>query len=635
MQVLIAGEVIDLDPKDQIGAGGEGIVYKKLLRATGREMAIKIFHPIDPHLPAQEKKASEALLQKKFDKARAFPHNLPVQVLYPKGEVQNTSSAKIGLFMDLSTGEDISNLGRVGWKEKNGYSLLTVILLFRLINQILKGIHGCGVVVGDLNDGNVQVDNQGGVWFIDTDSMQVKGYPCIVAHEKYLDPLLYGVDLSRISALTEETDIYALAVMLFTSLFTVHPYGGNHPKFPTMLRRAEAAHSILNNDVPWPKKALHFSVLNDELLQYFTNVFDKKARVRLDDALLIEPEKCTSCNKEHFKRYCPTCQSGISPSTPAMVIVTSNGRCQIKTVISGVKIHHAASQKGVLHIIWEKNGDLFREDHVTHRGRHLIANAGVTSAMKFGVSGNDTHIAQGNLVISFIAGQVKRSLTGQKGNRPVFASNGTGLYTVPGGELHLDGKKVGKILEGQTWLWAGEKGAFGFYQVGKVPFFFLHRLTDVAEKNISLPIKRIDGKLKGAECYFDSATSNILLMLSIEKAGKNGVMKLWNTMTVLRTDGTVKSHLECWAEDYPFMMEIRGKVIHGGIIYSTTDQGIMTVTPESSAHGPGSFSKGTIFVDTANFISLNDEILPASGLDPSALSLYVVSNDEIKHLTTK
>ena len=631
MQVIINGSPVYLDPKDQLGAGGEGVVYKKLLPITGKEMAIKIFHPIDPSLPPPERRACELLLQKKFDKAKAFPPNLPPQVLYPRGEVLNTRSEKIGLYMDLSMGEDISNLGRVGWKEKNNYNLLTVIILFRLINQILRGIHGCKVVVGDLNDGNIQVNNQGSVWFIDTDSMQVNGYPCIVAHEKYLDPLLYGIDLSKVSALTEQTDIYALAVMLFTSLLTVHPYGGNHVKYPTMLRRAEAGYSILNKDVPWPKKALHFSVLSDDLLQYFSDVFDKKMRNRLDNSLLLDPQRCPSCNKEHFRRYCPTCQSGIPNTTPVIVTITSNGKCHIKTVVSGVKIHHATSQKGVLRILWEKNGDLYREDHTTHRGRVLIEKAGVNSSMKFGVSGEDTHVAQGSLVVSFVGKTIKKSTTGQKGNRPVFASNSIGLYTVPGGELHFDGKKVGKILEGQTWLWAEDKGAFGFYQVGKIPFFFLHRPGDMAEKNVGLPIKKIDGKLKGAECYFDQLSNNILLMLSIERLGLKGVMKTWNTMTVLRMDGTVKSHMECWSDDYPFMAEIRGKLIHRGVVYSTTDQGIMAIIPQPL----GGFAKGNLFTDTAGFVSLNDDLLPAPDLNESTLSLFVVGNDEIKHITTK
>ena len=108
-----------------------------------------------------------------------------------------------------------------------------------------------GALVGDFNEGNVLF--RGATPFlIDADSMQFDGLPCCVGHEKFLDPRLYGVDLTRAPRFDPGTDWYAWSVLLFSSLLYVHPFGGIHKKFATPLRRAEARYSVLRPDVTYP-----------------------------------------------------------------------------------------------------------------------------------------------------------------------------------------------------------------------------------------------------------------------------------------------------------------------------------------------------------------------------------------------
>ena len=137
--------------------------------------------------------------------------------------------------------------------------------LFQELHGLVEQLHQAHVVIGDFNDGNVlfkpsprpsRPRGRGGqVFLIDSDSMQFGGYPCPVGHERFLDPKLYGADLSTSPRFDDGTDWYAFAVLLFQSLLSVHPFGGTHPKLATLLRRAEARHSIMQSDVVTSKSS--------------------------------------------------------------------------------------------------------------------------------------------------------------------------------------------------------------------------------------------------------------------------------------------------------------------------------------------------------------------------------------------
>lgn len=629
MQIKVGSDIITLTPQHQLGIGGEGTVYKEIIPHLNKEMAIKIFHPIDPSMAPQARVAHQAILQRKFDKAKVFPHNLPMSVLYPKLTAEDLNGKRVGLVMDLSDGTDISNLGRVGWKEKASLNLKFVTDLFKLINLSLEYIHQAGVIVGDLNDGNIQFTSGLKHYFIDTDSMQLKGYPCIVAHERFLDPRFYGADLATQHVLDAGSDFYALAIMLFSSLLSIHPYAGNHPKFTTMLRRAEARHSILKGDVGIPKKAIPFKILNDELLHYFIKVFDEGEREKLNNNNLLSSSVCPTCNIEHFRRVCPLCQSGVT----AQPVITICGNFRVKSVIATRgRILYATHQSG-LKVLWEEGGDLYRESATNPNNKRLLmSKAGVNPDMKYAISLDNTYIGQGNKIACFTPDYTDMKLTGVKGNRTVLGANSQGLYRIPGDSLFYNNERVGSALEGQTWLWVGEGMAFGFYQVGQAPFFLLHRSGERGTLNPSLPLDKIDGKIKDAKCYFD--LNHILFMFSMEKVDRKGIVKTWNYAFLIRKDGTVTNHTEISEDDdIPWLKDLNGKMLYNGVIYAITDKGIMTVIPGSH----GDFHQHELHTNTANFVGPGDDLLPGPYISVSQgiLSVFVINVHEVRHLTNK
>lgn len=305
--VHLGGRRVRLADEDLLGVGGEGKVYRS------GDRAIKVFFAPDE---ARQKKLA------------AFPRDLPSSVIGPTELCTDDAGHVVGFAMRaLDDAVDIHRLGQRKWREAHGAGL-DVLGVFRDLDRTVGALHARGIVVGDLNDGNVvltrsTVTRGWSPFFIDADSMQLPGFPCVVAHERFLDPRLYGVDLSRRAALSRESDFYALAVMLFTSLLYLHPFGGAHASYPTMLRRAEARHSVLRGDVKLPHAAQNPEVLPDDALDWFLEVFERDLRAPLPPAILdARFTRCASCGATHARRTCPACALRV----PAAAPVVTRGR---------------------------------------------------------------------------------------------------------------------------------------------------------------------------------------------------------------------------------------------------------------------------------------------------------------------
>ena len=312
--VFVNGQRMRLEDRDLLGVGGEGRVFR------AGDHALKVFFTMTD---ARRKKLA------------AFPAGLPDAVVGPIALCTDQRGTVVGYAMRaLERAVDIHRLGQRKWRDAN-MTAAEVIACFRHLSATIGELHARGIVVGDLNDGNVVLTPgpDWRPWLIDADSMQFASFPCTVAHERFLDPRLYGVDLAATGALSRESDFYALAVMLFESLLFVHPFGGAHASFPTMLRRAEARHSVLRGDVKLPSAATRPDVLPDDVLAWFTKVFDRDAREPLPTALLDARFVRCACGIEHARRVCPACtvRAAVPRGAPASP-VTTHGRIRAVTM---------------------------------------------------------------------------------------------------------------------------------------------------------------------------------------------------------------------------------------------------------------------------------------------------------------
>jgi hypothetical protein len=600
MRVLIDSQAVTLTDRDQIGVGGEATVYR------WRDRAVKIYHP----LPTGADPQALAALQRKVDKIRAFPQGLPAEVVAPQSLVLDAKGTNcLGFVMPLVMGgEDIRRLAQRPWRD-GVVSNEQVVRIFARLHRTLSDLHARGMVVGDLNDGNVLFTGET-PWLIDADSMQVGTHGCPVAHESFLDPRLYGVDLTTAAVFTPETDWYAFAVLLFRSLLYVHPYGGVHPTLPTMLRRAEARHSVMQPDVQYPKVADTWRILPDALIDWFAGAFDRDERRVFPETLLTMVWTTCACGSVHARKVCPQC-AVVRPIDRLATEV--QGRCRATVIMRTTGRILTATVQGSLRYAYEEDGVIRRENgSVVTTGARL-------PGMRFAIAGTSTWIGLREQVIQIEHEMpVTRTTCGTFGGDAVFATNSRHAYRLAGDWLidAVSGTRIGQAVDGQTWFRMGETFGCGFYRAGRMTVFFVVDPRHPGLKQVTLP--HIEGRLLDAHATFDG--DRVLLELSQERNGRR-----WHSLAVVQADGRVLANLEGSPEDKRALATIGGKTMLGSCILCPTDDGLLSLAVDPAS---GTMTEGNLFLDTEPFVTEGATLLPGPGG-----SVYVVTPQAITQLT--
>ena len=101
------------------------------------------------------------------------------------------------------------------------------------IARAFAAMHACGLVVGDVNHGNLFVAADATVRFIDADSMQVaqgrRRWPCEVGVSTHQPPEMQGLASYRDVIRTPNHDNFGLAVLVFQVLcMGRHPFSGRY-----------------------------------------------------------------------------------------------------------------------------------------------------------------------------------------------------------------------------------------------------------------------------------------------------------------------------------------------------------------------------------------------------------------------
>jgi hypothetical protein len=608
MKVLLNGKEVSVTDRNLLGVGGEARVYRH------RNHALKIFHPIDKGLPAADRKQQQLLMALKRKKLRAFPRGLPKNVAAPIELVTNKSGHLIGFSMPLINGAtDLLRLSQRKWRE-GLISNQEVTALFRQIYLTLVDLHQHSVIVGDLNHANIVFDANADrrAFFIDADSMQFANFPCPVGHERFLDPLLFGKSLLTSPLFSEESDWYAFSVLLFSSLLYVHPYGGVHADYPTLLRRAEAMQSILRPTVKRPKSAVMAEILPDDLLHWFAAVFDQGKRGIFPAQLLELRWHLCSCGLEHARAVCPACALKGTVNVVQQA-VAYHGSCRAQTIFKTKGRIFGARIQGNLKYLYDDSGEVRREN-----GR-LVMQERLLPEHSFGIAGSSTWVGQESLLVRVEGEAVRgRKNTETFAGRPVFATNAAGLYYLDDQWLTEErtGKRLGQVLSGQTWFQVGEKLGFGFYRAGLLSFFFVFRTDRPGLINVSLP--QIKGRVVDAEACFDG--KNVLFSLATESNGQRT-----HALYLIDSGGHLIAQRTGSPENDRILQDIGGKTLHQGRILTTSSDGLISLEVDRVS---GQLVESFIFADSAPFMAEDLELLPG----PNG-SVYLVSTKEITQLT--
>ncbi len=501
MELSLGGQRLKLTDQDLLGEGGEARVFR------WKDLAVKVFHPVPKGDPLAAR-----VRDQKWAKLQGFPAGLPAQVIAPVGLVTEKRGGPVGYAMQAVTGaEDFARLSQRSWRQ-GVVPNAGVSRLFERLADTLTALHQAQVVAGDLNDGNVLFRGDE-VFLIDADSMQFAGLPCPVGHERFLDPRLYGVDLVAAPRFDAGTDWYAFTVMLFSSLLYVHPFGGTHGKLPTLLRRAEGRHSVLRPDVTVPRTAARRDVLPDDALHHFTQVFEHDLRAPPPPSVLQLPWTKCSCGLEHARAACPECKV-LGPLLTRPVL-KSHGRCIARIAFETRGRVLATAMQGGLRYLAETDGVLHREDGT------VVRRGPLEPGQAFGLSGAATWVAdrQGRVERIENGQVVEVARTSVRGVTPVLAAASSVAYRQEGEWLveGFSGLRVGQVLEGQTWLWTGERLGLGFYRAGGFTLAFLLRTGHAG-------LKRLEGvtwtgRVVDAHAIFDARHALLTVVTETQREG--------------------------------------------------------------------------------------------------------------------
>jgi tRNA A-37 threonylcarbamoyl transferase component Bud32 len=319
--VWLDGRAIKLAASALVGQGGEAEIYDL---ADGR--VLKWWKPADHPDYQNDQVSADAATRRIAEhqrKLRAFPAGLPAAVIAPGSlaTAKKTSTTVVGFAMRKVAGEVLHAFGEVKWRRDRGVALDTVVAALRDLHATVGALHAAGVVIGDFNDLNVLVDGPR-AYVIDTDSFQLPGFPSALFSHRFVDPRLCDPAWAAPALIKPHdpgSDWFAFAVMAFRSLLGVSPYGGVHR--PADPRRAVAAAarslrgiSVFDPDVVYPRAALPWSVLPDDVVDAFHRVFVGGARGVFPRRALdgLRFQRCTSCATEHARGRCPVCTTHVS-----------------------------------------------------------------------------------------------------------------------------------------------------------------------------------------------------------------------------------------------------------------------------------------------------------------------------------
>ncbi|NET10604.1 MAG: hypothetical protein F6K16_39110, partial [Symploca sp. SIO2B6] len=283
MDIYVNTKKVRLTARNAIGKGGEADVFK-----LGKDKAIKVFKPPDhpdfAGMPDAQQAARDRLDQHQH-KLRQFPQGLPERVISPMALAMDQKGQRIlGYTMPLLNDTEV--LLRYGDRTfRQAIEAQTVVQIFLDLHQTITQLHRANVVIGDFNDLNVLVKGTS-AYIIDADSFQFGAFTCPMFTARFVDPLLCDPTANQPilqQPHTPTSDWYAFAVMLMQCLLFVDPYGGIYKPKDKSQRIPQSARSlkritVFHPEVRYPKPALPWDRLPDDLLHHFHQIFEQDWR---------------------------------------------------------------------------------------------------------------------------------------------------------------------------------------------------------------------------------------------------------------------------------------------------------------------------------------------------------------------
>jgi serine/threonine protein kinase len=223
--------------KEQLGAGGMGVVYRGYQPTLDREVAVKI---LPPSLANQEGYMERFTREARTAAALEHAHIVPI---YDYGTQQELSY----VVMRLLTGGSLAQ--RMQQRLKENLPMPSAGEVSRMLKEIASALdyaHSRGVVHRDIKAGNIMFDNHGSAYLVDfgiaklVDNLGLTGSGLAVGTPTHMSPEQW-----RGEAITPATDQYALGVVIFELIAGKLPF------------ESSTAYALMHKHLHEPPTPLH------------------------------------------------------------------------------------------------------------------------------------------------------------------------------------------------------------------------------------------------------------------------------------------------------------------------------------------------------------------------------------------
>ncbi len=215
-----------------LASGGEGTIYTT--NCTG--IVAKIYK-------------REKIDRAKLEKLRLMVgKNIACQgVCLPRALLYNQQQEFVGYLMQEAKGKELQTcvfIPQLLKKTFPNWTKTDTVTLCVTILKKLKYLHDRNVILGDINPKNILVVSPTEVYFVDTDSYQIEGFPCPVGTINYTAPEIQRKDFSLFLR-TLGNERFAVATLLFMIMLPGKP--------PYSLQGGEnQIDNIINGDFAYP-----------------------------------------------------------------------------------------------------------------------------------------------------------------------------------------------------------------------------------------------------------------------------------------------------------------------------------------------------------------------------------------------
>ncbi len=329
----------------ELGRGGEGTVYEL---QNDPSLVVKLYNE-----PLNKDKISKlqrmlAMRSPAIEAYAAWPVDL---VLDDTAKIYGFVMKKLVGFVPMHM--IFSPMDRKKMFPDKGYNFL-VHVARNLATAFFK-LHEAGLIVGDVNEGNILISANGMVAFIDCDSFQVKGddkyFFCEVGVPRYTPRELLKKGSFENVVRTVNTDSFSLAILIFQLLFMGrHPYAGRNKTTTdideeTAIRQNQFAYSLENKKkkLSPPINSLPIEHLPESLISLFHRAFEQDERpvpadwIKSLDAMLADMLVCNVSKLHSYPAQLQDCPWCYFKNKAGILFFLDNHHLHVSAVLNDIE----------------------------------------------------------------------------------------------------------------------------------------------------------------------------------------------------------------------------------------------------------------------------------------------------------